>query len=55
MEPPFPKDHVLLKARHTVFTPHAAFASEEALYTRAQIVFDNIELWEKGIPQNVCS
>lgn len=54
MEPPFPKDHVLLQAKNTVFTPHAAFASEEALYKRAEIVFDNIELWEKGTPQNIC-
>jgi len=53
-EPPFPKEHVLLKAKNTVFTPHAAFATEEALLTRAEIVFENIALWEKGAPQNLC-
>ena len=53
-EPPFDKNHPLITAKNTIITPHAAFATEEALFKRAQIVFDNIEFWEKGTPQNVC-
>ena len=40
-------------ADHTVVTPHVAFASHEALFTRAQIVSENILKWEDGKPQNV--
>lgn len=53
MEPPIPKTHPLANAKHTVLTPHVAFASQEALYTRALIVFDNIVNWEAGTPKNV--
>lgn len=53
MEPPVPADHPLLHSRHTVVTPHVAFASHEALFTRAQIVSENILKWEDGTPQNV--
>lgn len=53
MEPPVPADHPLMHSCHTVVTPHVAFASEEALFTRAQIVCANILEWEKGAPQNV--
>lgn len=53
MEPPIPKTHPLVNAKHTVLTPHVAFASEEALYTRALIVFDNIINWEAGTAKNV--
>ena len=53
MEPPVPADHPLMHAKHTVVTPHVAFASHEALFTRAQIVSENILKWEDGTPQNV--
>lgn len=53
MEPPVPADHPLLHSKHTVVTPHVAFASHEALFTRAQIVSENILKWEDGTPQNV--
>lgn len=53
MEPPVPSTHPLIKAKNTVLTPHIAFASNEALYTRAQIVFANIEKWLDGKPQNL--
>lgn len=53
MEPPVPADHPLLHSKHTVVTPHVAFASHEALFTRAQIVAENILKWEDGAPQNV--
>ncbi|MDT8716183.1 hydroxyacid dehydrogenase [Clostridium sp. 19966] len=42
MEPPIPEDYPLLKAPNAVFTPHIAFAAEEAILRRADIVFDNI-------------
>lgn len=53
MEPPVPADHPLLHSKHTVVTPHVAFASHEALFTRAQIVAENVLKWEDGAPQNV--
>ncbi len=53
MEPPIPITHPLVDAKHTVLTPHVAFASHEALYTRAQIVFENIMMWTQGTPQNI--
>ncbi|MGE4213430.1 MAG: 2-hydroxyacid dehydrogenase [Anaerotignaceae bacterium] len=53
MEPPIPSSHPLINSKNTVVTPHVAFASEEALFTRAGIVVDNILKWEKGMPQNL--
>lgn len=53
MEPPVPADHPLLHSKHTVVTPHVAFASHEALFTRAQIVAENILKWEDGAAQNI--
>lgn len=52
-EPPIAKDHLLCSAKNTVLTPHVAFASREALETRADIVFANIEKWLAGAPQNI--
>ena len=52
-EPPIGKDHPLCSAKNTVLTPHVAFASREALETRADIVFANIEKWLAGAPQNI--
>lgn len=45
MEPPIPEDHPLITARHTLLTPHVAFATREALERRAEIVFDNLFAW----------
>jgi len=53
VEPPIPVDHVLFGAKNLIVTPHVAFATVEAFEKRAVIVFDNIEKWLKGIPQNV--
>lgn len=53
MEPPIPSTHPLIKSKNTVVTPHVAFASEEALYTRAGIVVENILKWEQGMTQNL--
>jgi phosphoglycerate dehydrogenase-like enzyme len=53
VEPPIPVDHVLFGAKNLIVTPHVAFATAEAFEKRAVIVFDNIEKWLKGTPQNV--
>lgn len=53
MEPPIPKEHVLLEAPHTVCTPHVAFATKEAFVKRAYIVFENIKNYLEGKPSNV--
>ena len=52
-EPPIAKDHPLLTAKNVIATPHVAFATKEALEKRAVIVFDNVDTWLKGTPQNV--
>ena len=53
MEPPIPSDYLLLNAKNTVFTPHIAYASEQAMVRRAKIVFENIEKYLDGKPQNI--
>ncbi|MSS19678.1 NAD(P)-dependent oxidoreductase [Pseudoramibacter porci] len=52
-EPPLPPDHPLLTAKNCIITPHIAYATREALYKRAEIVFDNIRCWLEGQPQNI--
>lgn len=52
-EPPIAQDHPLLAAPNVVATPHVAFATKEALYQRAVIVFDNVAGYLDGKPQNV--
>ena len=52
MEPPFPKDHVLLHCPNTLITPHTAFATRESMEKRAIIIFENIQRWMDGEPQN---
>ena len=53
VEPPVPVDHVLFGTKNLIVTPHVAFATAEAFEKRAVIVFDNIEKWLKGTPQNI--
>lgn len=53
MEPPIPSVHPLLNCPNTVVTPHVAFATTEAMYKRAIIVFENIKLYLNGNPQNL--
>lgn len=53
MEPPIPKNYPLLNAKHSILTPHVAFATYESFNKRAKIVFDNIFKWLEGCPQNV--
>lgn len=52
-EPPVKKDHPILQAPNTLVTPHIAFASEESMTLRAQIVFDNLAKWMEGNQQNI--
>lgn len=54
MEPPIPADYPLLHARNTVLTPHVAFATDESMLRRAEIVFQNLEAYLAGKPENVC-
>lgn len=53
IEPPLSADEPLCSAKNTVVTPHIAFASKEALQTRAEIVFANIRKWLEHEPQNI--
>lgn len=53
MEPPVPVDHVLFGAPNLIVTPHVAFATKESMVKRAKIVFDNIDKYLDGTPQNV--
>lgn len=53
IEPPIKSDHPLFHAPNTIVTPHIAFASKEALFKRAVIVFENVKKWLDNEPQNV--
>ena len=52
-EPPLAPDTALLKAPHTLLTPHVAFATHESMTLRAEIVFDNLRAWLDGEQKNV--
>ncbi|MBQ1371674.1 MAG: hydroxyacid dehydrogenase [Oscillospiraceae bacterium] len=52
-EPPLNPASALLKAPHTLVTPHVAFATRESMSLRAEIVFDNLRAWLEGRQQNV--
>ena len=54
MEPPIPEDYPLLHAKNAVLTPHVAFATDESMLRRAEIVFQNVEAYLAGSPENVC-
>lgn len=54
MEPPIPEDYPLLHAKNTVLTPHIAFATDESMLRRAEIVFRNLDAYLEGAPENVC-
>lgn len=55
MEPPIPENHPLVTAKHTLLTPHVAFATKEALERRAGIVFDNMFAWlDHTIKNRIC-
>ena len=54
MEPPIPENYPLLHAKNTLLTPHVAFATEESMLRRAEIVFANLDAYLDGKPENVC-
>ncbi len=42
IEPPLPKNHILLTTKNILVTPHIAFATDESMIKRLDIVLDNI-------------
>ena len=38
---------------NTLLTPHVAFATEESMVLRANMVFENVQLYLNGTPRNV--
>ncbi|MEE1108761.1 MAG: NAD(P)-dependent oxidoreductase [Lachnospiraceae bacterium] len=52
-EPPLDLDEPLLHCKNCLVTPHVAFASEESMTLRAEIVFDNLDAWMRGEQKNV--
>lgn len=52
-EPPLDTKHPLLHSKNALVTPHVAFASEESMVMRAEIVFDNIQAWLNGSQKNI--
>ena len=54
-EPPLFSDEPLLKAKNTILTPHIAFATQESMSIRAEIVFENLRRWLDGDPINLVS
>lgn len=51
-EPPLDESEPLLHSPHTIVTPHIAFATEESMAQRAEIVFDNLYAWLRGEEKN---
>lgn len=53
VEPPLRTDKAILQAKNVIVTPHVAFATNESMLLRANIVFDNLAAWMAGEPINV--
>lgn len=53
VEPPIPSDHPLFAAKNVLVTPHVAFATQESMVKRANIVFDNVYSWLNGEEKNI--
>ena len=51
-EPPLDESEPLLTAKHTLLTPHIAFATAESMKLRAGIVFDNLYAFLNGEIKN---
>ena len=51
-EPPLSNDLPIMHAKNTLLTPHIAYASKEAMITRAEIVFNNLKDWFDGKVSN---
>ena len=52
-EPPLDLSDPLLNCKNCLVTPHVAFASQESMSLRAEIVFRNLEYWMAGRQENV--
>ena len=52
-EPPLDLSEPLLNCKNCLVTPHVAFASQESMSLRAEIVFENLACWMAGKQQNV--
>ena len=52
-EPPLDASEPLLTAKNTILTPHIAFATQESMSLRAEIVFENLNCWLNGNPINL--
>ena len=53
-EPPLSADYCLVNCPNLVPMPHVGFLTAESMQRRAKIVFENIEAYLKGEPQNIC-
>ncbi|WP_160680036.1 2-hydroxyacid dehydrogenase [Clostridium sp. C8-1-8] len=53
VEPPVKACHPLFDSKNTLVTPHVAFATDESMIKRANIVFDNVHSWIKGEKKNI--
>lgn len=53
VEPPIAKEHPLCGAKNAVLTPHIAFATAESMVIRADMAFENVDLWLSGTPRNI--
>lgn len=52
-EPPLDLSEPLLNCKNCLVTPHVAFASQQSMSLRAEIVFDNLAAWMNGQQKNV--
>lgn len=53
VEPPVASFHPLFSSKNTLVTPHVAFATNESMIKRANIVFDNVYAWINGEEKNI--
>ncbi|QAA35147.1 2-hydroxyacid dehydrogenase [Clostridium manihotivorum] len=53
VEPPVKACHPLFNSKNTLVTPHIAFATDESMVKRADIVFDNVYSWINGEKKNI--
>lgn len=52
-EPPLDLSEPLLGCKNCLVTPHVAFASQQSMSLRAEIVFDNLASWMAGNQKNI--
>ncbi len=52
-EPPLDPESPILRAPNTLVAPHVAFATQESMSLRAEIVFENLANWMEGKQSNI--